>query len=92
MITWFSGKHTFVELSSVKKEYMAMSMDSCESIWLHKLLTGLFDQDLEPTVICCDKQSCIKISENIVFHDRSKHVDIRYHFIRDRIHKGEINL
>jgi hypothetical protein len=81
MITWFNRKHTSVALSSTEAEYMAMSMASCEAIWLHKLLTGLFDQELEPTVIYCDNQSCIKLSENPVFHDRSKHIEIRYHFI-----------
>jgi hypothetical protein len=92
VITWFSRKHTSVALSSTEAEYMATSMASCEAIWLHKLLTGLFDQELEPTVIYCDNQSCIKLSENPVFHDRSKHIEIIYHFIRDRIQKGAVKL
>jgi hypothetical protein len=92
MITWFNRKQTSVALSSVEAEYMAVSMASCEAIWLHKLLTCLFDQELEPTVIYCDNQSCIKLSENPVFHDRSKHIEIIYHFIRDRIQKGAVKL
>jgi hypothetical protein len=92
VITWFNRKQTFVALSSAEAEYMATSMASCEAIWLRKLLTGLFDQELEPTVIYCDNQSCIKLSENPVFHDRSKHIEIRYHFIRDRIQKGAVKL
>jgi hypothetical protein len=64
---------------------MVASMASCEAIWLCKFLTGLFGQELEPTVIYCDNHSCIKLSENLVFHDRSKHIEIIYHFIRDRI-------
>jgi hypothetical protein len=51
--------------------------------WLRKMLVGLFGQETAPTVIHCDNQSCIKLSENPVFHDRSKHIEIRYHFIRD---------
>jgi ATP sulfurylase len=47
---------------------------------------------LDPTVIYCDNQSCIKLSENPVFHDRSKHIEIRYHFIRDRVQKGAVKL
>jgi hypothetical protein len=85
MITWFNRKKTSVALSSIEVEYMEVSMASCESIWIHKLLTCLFDQELEPTMIYCDNQSCIKLSENPVFHDRSKHIEIRYHFIQDRI-------
>jgi hypothetical protein len=40
----------------------------------------------------CDNQSCIKLSENPVFHDRSKHIEIRYHYIRDMVQKGEVRL
>jgi hypothetical protein len=43
-------------------------------------------------VIYCDNQSCIKLSENPVFHDRSKHIEIRYHFIRDYIQRGVVEL
>jgi len=43
---------------------------------MRKILVGLFDQRMDPTVIYCDNQSCIKLSENPVFHDRSKHIDI----------------
>jgi hypothetical protein len=62
---------------------MVASQASCEAIWLHKMLVGLFDQEMSPTVIHCDNQSCIKLSKNLVFHDRSKHIEIRYHFIHD---------
>ena len=70
-------------LSSAEAEYIAASMATCEAIWLRNLLVALFGQKVETTVIHCDNQSCIKLSENPVFHDRSKHIDIRYHFIRD---------
>ena len=43
-------------------------------------------------VIHCDNQSCIKLSENLVFHDRSKHIEIRYHFIRDYVQRGAVQL
>jgi hypothetical protein len=58
------------------------SLAACEALWLRKLLLGLFKQELEATVFHCDNQSCIKLFENPVFHDRSKNIDIRYHFIR----------
>ena len=70
-------------LSSAEAKYMAASLAACEAIWMRKILVGLFDSHLEPTVIYCDNQSCIKLSANPVFHDRSKHIDIRYHHIRD---------
>jgi len=62
---------------------MARSQTTCEAIWMQKILVGLFDERMDPTVIYCDNQSCIKLSENPVFHDRSKHIDIRYHHLKD---------
>jgi hypothetical protein len=43
-------------------------------------------------VILCDNHSCIKMTENLVFHDRSKHIEIRYHFIRDMVQRGALKL
>ena len=54
---------------------------------MRKILVGLFGQMMDPTLIYCDNQSCIKIYENPVFHDRSKHIDIRYHHLRDYVVK-----
>ena len=47
---------------------------------------------LDETTILCDNQSCIKLSENPVFHDKSKHIEIKYHFIRDMVMKGAMKL
>jgi hypothetical protein len=91
-VSWFSQKQKSVSLSSVEAEYMAASQASCEALWLHKMLVGFFDVQLRPTVIYCDNQICIKLSENPVFHDRSKHIKIRYHFIRDYVQKGAVEL
>jgi hypothetical protein len=55
---------------------MAASSTSCEAIWLHKLIAELTDQMMEPTMVYCDNKSCIKHSENPVFHNRFKHIDI----------------
>jgi hypothetical protein len=92
IISWFNKKQRLVALSSAEAEYMAASLAACEALWLRKLLLGLFRQELEATVIHCDNQSCIKLSENPVFHDRSKHIDIRYHFILDCVQRGALRL
>eukprot|EP00253_Pinus_taeda_P035309 PITA_35309 len=76
-----------VALSSAEAEYMAASQAACEAIWMRKILVGLFGQRMDPTVIYCNNRSCIKLSENRVFHDRSKHIDIRYHHLRDCVVK-----
>ena len=88
----FSRKLKSVALSSAKAEYMAASMATCEGMWLRKLLSGLFECELEATVVHCDNQSGIRLSENPVFHDRSKHIDIQNYFLRDCVQKGTIRL
>eukprot|EP00253_Pinus_taeda_P032690 PITA_32690 len=80
---WYSRKQRSVALSSVEAEYMAASEVACEATWIWKIIVGLFDHRMDPTVIYCDNQSCIKLFENPVFHDRSKHIDIQYHHLRD---------
>ena len=55
-------------------------------------MSSLFNLELDTTVILCDNQSCIKMTENPVFHDRSKHIEIRYFYIRDMMQKGAIKL
>eukprot|EP00253_Pinus_taeda_P017720 PITA_17720 len=72
-------------LCATEAKYMAASQATCEAIWMWKSLVGLFDQRMDPTVIYCDNQSCIKLSENPVFHDKSKHINIRYHHLKDYV-------
>ena len=75
-----------------EEEYMAASIASCEAMWHRELLVNLLKEKMEATNILCDDQSCIKLSENPVFHDRSKHIDIRCHFIRDYVQRGVVQL
>jgi hypothetical protein len=92
MISWQSRKQSIISLSTVEAEYIATCSASCEAIWLRKLLTGLFDLEMRETVILCDNKSCIKMTENPVFHDSSKHIEIRYHFICDMVQRGALKL
>ena len=71
---------------------MAASQASCEALWLRKLLVDLFDQELRPTFIYCEDQSCIQLYENLIFHDWSNHIEIMYHFIRDYVQRGAVTL
>ena len=82
-VSVYNRKHRSIALNSVEVEYMATSQASCEAIWMRKILVGLFGQQMDLTVIFCDNQSCIKLSENPIFHDRFKHIDIRYHHLKD---------
>eukprot|EP00253_Pinus_taeda_P014448 PITA_14448 len=91
-ISWMSRKEKLVALSTIKVEYIVVSMASCEAIWLRKVFSELFGHVLDTTVILCNNQSGIRLSENPSFHDCSKHIDIRYHFIQDMVQRGAIRL
>jgi len=100
MISWCSRKQKSIALSSTKAEYMATSTSMCEAlliylfigIWLRKLLLILFKKRMEVTKIYYDNQSCIKLSENAVFHDRSEHINIICHFIKHYVQRGAVQL
>ena len=81
-----------MELSTTEVEYVASCSAICEAIWLRKLLSELFDLQLDATCIYCDNQSFVKLSENPMFHDKSNHIEIRYHYIRDMMQRGAVKL
>ncbi len=91
-ISWMSRKQKSVALSTVEAECIAVSMAYCEAIWLRKLFSELFEHVLDTTVIFCDNQSGIHLSQNLVFHNCSKHIDIRYHLIRYMVQWGVVRL
>jgi len=92
MISWQSRKQSSIALGIAEAEYIVACSASCEAIWLCKLLTGLFDLEMEATTILCDNQSCIKMTENPIFHDKLKHIEIWYHYIHDMVQRGAIKL
>eukprot|EP00253_Pinus_taeda_P016286 PITA_16286 len=92
VVLWCSRKQKLVPLNSAEAEYMEISTTTSEAKWLQKLLLSLFGQRMEVTNIYCDNQSCIRLSKNPVFHDRSKHINIQYHFIRGCVQRGAIQL
>ena len=81
MISWFSRKQTSVALSMTESEYIAACSACSEVVWLRKMLAGLFDAEIDVIDILRDNQSFIKMTENPVFHDKTKHIEIIYHFI-----------
>ena len=79
MIYWFRRKQSYVALSTDEAKYVTACSASCEAVWPRKLLYDLFDLQLDATCIYCDNQSCVKLSKNPMFHDKSKDVEIKYH-------------
>lgn len=86
-----SRSQTSVALSTLEAEYMAMSEATKEGIWLRSLLMDLGHEQKDGLSIRVDNQSAIKLCDNAEFHNRSKHIDIRYHFVRDESEKGTIS-
>lgn len=90
LITWVSQKQRCVALSSCEAEFMEATAAACQAIWLRKLLTQITGESTGPVVLYLDNKSAIDLAKNPVFHGGSKHIDIRYHFIRECVEKGEI--
>ena len=79
-------------MSSAKAEYVAACEVSQESIWLRKLLSDLFERPMNPIVILCDNTSCIRLSEDPVFHGKTNHINKKYHYIRELGQNGVVQL
>ncbi|KAH9719925.1 hypothetical protein KPL70_005931 [Citrus sinensis] len=90
--TWMSKKQPIVTLSTCEVEYVAATSSVCHAIWLRNLPNELGLPQEKPTEIYVDNKSAIVISKNPVFHDRSKHIDTRYHFIRECIARKEVQI
>jgi hypothetical protein len=87
MIPWDSRKQNSVALSTIVAEYI-VACDTCmKAVWLCKLVSRLYDQVLDLTMIYCDDHSCVKLLENLVFHDRSKHIEIKHYFLYDKVQR-----
>lgn len=91
-VTWSSKKQQIVTLSTTEAEFVAAASSSCQAIWLRRILEVLHNQQQGPILIYCDNISVIKLSKNPVLHGRSKHIDVRYHFLRDLCKDGVIDL
>lgn len=90
-ISWKANLQSVVALSTTEAEYMASTKAVKEAIWL-KGLSREFGVDQQSVPLMCDSQSALHLSKNQVFHERTKHIDVRLHFIRDIISEGKVNL
>ena len=92
MITWVSQKQKCVALLSCEAEFMAATAAACQGIWLRNILSEITSEKIGPVVLCIDNKSAIDLAKNPMFHGRSKHIDIQYHFIRECVERGEVVL
>jgi hypothetical protein len=91
-ISWSSKKQQSVALSSTEAEYIAGAHAAKEAVWLRRLLTDLNFPFSAPTLLRIDNQSAIAIARNPEFHDRTKHIEVRHHFLRQKVEANEIDL
>jgi hypothetical protein len=91
-VSWNSKKQPTVALSSTKVEYRSVAIVAYEVVWLQKLLSDLGQSVDAHVVIYCDNISSILLANNPVYHDRTKHIEVHYHFIREKVLAKEIDL
>ena len=92
LISWSSRKQITVAKSSTEAEYVALSGATQETIWLRRLLNDIHYATEHPTIIYEDNQGAIDLSRNPKHHNRVKHIDIAYHFARERVASKEIDI
>ena len=91
LISWRSKKQNVVSRSSAESEYGAMVQSAYEIIWIRQLLEEIGFKSSLPAKLWCDNQAALHIASNPVFHERTKHIEIDCHFIREKIQQGVIS-
>ena len=90
LITWCSQKQKTVALSSCESEFMAATAATMQAIWLRNLLSEVTSTKTKVVALFVDNNYAIALMKNPIFHGRSKHIDTRYHFIKECIERGQI--
>ena len=77
---------------SAEVEYISASLATSQAIWLRRILEDIKEKQNEATDLLCDNKSTIAITKNYVFHSRTRHIAVKYHFIKEAISNGEVQL
>ncbi|XP_072066676.1 secreted RxLR effector protein 161-like [Arachis hypogaea] len=92
IVSWKSKKQTTVAASSAEAEYRELASATREAIWIKKILLDLQLELKQPVSIYCDSQAAIHIASNPVFHERTKHIEVDCHIVRDKVLEKVIHL
>lgn len=92
LVSWTSKKQNYTSQSTTEVEYVAAVVNCYNIIWFKQLLEGMKVEIKEPVVMFCDNTSAINISKNLVMHSKTKHIAIKYHFVRELVQDKEIRL
>ncbi|KAK6149483.1 hypothetical protein DH2020_017008 [Rehmannia glutinosa] len=91
LVSWFSKKQNSIATSTAEAEYIVVGSCCAQVLWMRQQLRD-YDVEERDILIMCDNTSAIAITQNLVLHSRTKHIDVRYHFIRDHVEKKDITL
>ena len=91
MITWASKLQEVVSLSTTEVEYIALTKGEKYLIWLQHLF-GDFDFPQQGSTLYCDRKSAIDLAKNVVFHSKTKNIEVWYHFIRSKLDEGKLQV
>lgn len=91
-IDWFSKRQLVVALSTTEAKYVALSAATQEAVWLKRLLSDIKATPQMPVVIKEDNQGTIAVARNPISHNRTKHIDIKFHYVCEAVENGVIDL
>ncbi|GJR16651.1 hypothetical protein Tco_0799303 [Tanacetum coccineum] len=91
LTSWFSKKQTALAISTTEAEYVSAGKACQQALWMKQALVD-YGVRLDDIPIMCDNKGAIDLSKNLVQHSRTKHIEIRHHFLRDNIQKGNISI
>jgi hypothetical protein len=91
-ISWSSKKQLVITLSTIEAEFIVVASCACQTVWLRRMLEKLTHVSIGTPMIYCDNSSTIKLFKNPVKHGRSKHIDVRFHFLCDLTRDGVVTL
>ena len=91
LVSWSSKKQNSVVLSTAEAEYIAAGAYCAQILYMKQTLLD-YGVVLEKVPLLCDNESAVKLANNLVQHSRTKHIDIRHHFLRDHVAKNDISL
>ena len=91
LVSWSSKKQNCVAASSTEAEYITVESCCAQLLWMRQTLKD-YGVTCDKVPLMCDNESAIKIAHNPVLHGNTKHIEIQYHFIQDRVEKGDIQI
>ncbi|GJS93535.1 retrovirus-related pol polyprotein from transposon TNT 1-94 [Tanacetum coccineum] len=92
VVSWSSKKQPIVTLSTTEAEFVAAASCACQAVWLRRIMEYLDHDQNSSTTIFCDNSSTVELSRNPVLHGRSKHIDVRFHFLRELTRDNVVRL